>query len=131
MESDALPVDATQAVPVVTPKVTWTPTAPPEPTAPTSVPAAPVPAPVAPAAAPVPWPAAHAIGKAPTVIESKVVASTGVALAASIGVAILNGVAANSQLLGGLPPAVQALVLALVPPLLTFVAGYQVPSNRA
>lgn len=122
MEDDSLPVDATQAVPVVTPKVTWTP-----------APATPV---VAPAAAPAVAPSAppvvpsHAAAPIPTVIESKVLASTGVAFAASVAVAVLNGMAANSQLLGGLPPAVQALILALVPPLLTFVAGYQTSSNR-
>ena len=64
------------------------------------------------------------------VIEAKVASSTLVTLAASIGVAILNGVLADSTLLGGLPPVVQALVLGVIPPLVTFLAGYATPSNR-
>lgn len=63
-------------------------------------------------------------------IEAKVASSTLVTLAASIGIAVLNGVLGDSTLLGGLPPVVQALILVLIPPLVTFLAGYATPSNR-
>ncbi len=67
---------------------------------------------------------------APDLVEVKVVAATLVALLASIAVAVLNGVVADSTLLGGLPPIWQTLILLVVPPLLTFLGGYSTPSNR-
>ncbi|GEL17704.1 hypothetical protein [Pseudonocardia asaccharolytica] len=66
----------------------------------------------------------------PAVVEAKVWASTLVTLAASVGVALLNAVQDQPTLLGGLPPWLQTLLLALVPPLLAFVAGYAKRSNR-
>jgi hypothetical protein len=64
------------------------------------------------------------------VVERKVISSSLVTLAVSLLIALLNGVAADSTLLGALPPVVQAIILASVPPLVTFAAGYATPSNR-
>lgn len=66
------------------------------------------------------------------IVEHKVLSASAVTLAVSVGIALLNGIAADSTLLGwlGLPPVVQAVVLAGVPPLVTFLAGYATPSNR-
>jgi hypothetical protein len=58
-------------------------------------------------------------------VEAKVIASTAASAAAGIGVAVLNDVEADHQLLGGTPAWAQALVLVLVPPLAAFLAGYQ------
>lgn len=66
----------------------------------------------------------------PDVVEAKVWASTLVTLAASVGVALLNAVQDNPALLGGLPEWVQFVVLAAVPPVLAFLAGYVKASNR-
>lgn len=66
----------------------------------------------------------------PAVVEAKVVASSLVALVVSVVVAALNAVQADSALLGGLPPWAQALILAVAPPLATFLAGYAKTSNR-
>lgn len=63
-------------------------------------------------------------------IESKVKASTVATVLASVAVAVLNGVAADSTLLGPLPAPVQAVILLLIPPLATFLAGYTTRSNR-
>jgi hypothetical protein len=60
-------------------------------------------------------------------IETKVTAATALALLASIIVAILNAVVADNSLLGGMPPVLQALLLAAVPPLITFLGGYAAP----
>jgi len=62
-------------------------------------------------------------------IESKVQASSLWALGASVGIAVLNAVAANSSLLGGLPALAQFALLAAIPPVLTFLAGYVAPST--
>lgn len=62
-------------------------------------------------------------------IESKVQASSLWTLGASVGIAVLNAVATNSTLLGGLPSLVQFVILAAIPPLLTFLAGYVAPST--
>lgn len=58
-------------------------------------------------------------------IEAKVVAATATTAAAGIGVAVLNDVEADHSLLGGTPSWLQALILVVVPPLATFLAGYQ------
>jgi hypothetical protein len=58
-------------------------------------------------------------------IEAKVAASTAASAAAGIGVAILNDIEADHSLLGGTPAWLQALLLVVVPPLVTFLAGYQ------
>lgn len=64
------------------------------------------------------------------VVEVKVIASTAVALMASIFYAIVNAVQAQPDILNGLPPWLRFLLIAALPPLLAFLAGYQIPSNR-
>lgn len=63
-------------------------------------------------------------------VETKVVAASVVALVVSGVVAVLNGLVADSTLLGALPPAWQGIIITVVPPLLTFLGGYQTRSNR-
>ena len=60
-------------------------------------------------------------------VETKVVWSTVVALAVSIGIALLNAFQANSNLFGTLNPTLQALLVVVVPTLLVFLGGYQAP----
>ncbi len=63
-------------------------------------------------------------------IEVKVVVSALVTLLASVAFAVLNAVLADNSILGGLPGWVQFVILAAAPPVLAFLAGYRVPSNR-
>jgi hypothetical protein len=73
-----------------------------------------------------PWPATPVEDR----IESKVIASSVIALALSAVIAVLNGLVADSALLGVLPPFWQSVVITIVPPLLTFLVGFQTRSNR-
>lgn len=57
-------------------------------------------------------------------VEAKVKAASIVTLLASAAIALLNALVGDSQLLGGLPPWLQFLVVTVVPPLLTFLAGW-------
>lgn len=66
----------------------------------------------------------------PDVVERKVTVSALVALLASVAVAVLNGVQADSSLLAPLPPWAQTLALLVIPALVTFLAGWATPSNR-
>lgn len=63
-------------------------------------------------------------------IEVKVLAASAVGLVASLVVAWLNGVQDNPDLLGGLDPTWQFIILTAVPPLLTFAGGWVKASNR-
>lgn len=63
-------------------------------------------------------------------VESKVVAGSLVTLLAGVAVALLNAVQADSSVLAGLPPWAQFVVLAALPPVLAFAAGYARSSNR-
>ena len=58
-------------------------------------------------------------------IEAKVIAATAMSTGVGVGVAVLNDVEADHSLLGGMPAWAQALVLVVVPPVATFLAGYQ------
>lgn len=58
-------------------------------------------------------------------IEAKVIASTAAGAAAGIGIEVLNQIEADHSLMGSTPAWVQGLVLVLVPPLITFLAGYR------
>jgi hypothetical protein len=58
-------------------------------------------------------------------IEAKVAASTAASAAAGIGVAVLNDVEADHSLLGSTPAWLQALIIIVVPPVATFLSGYQ------
>lgn len=63
----------------------------------------------------------------PGPVETKVKATALVGLAIGVVLAALNGFIGDSALLGALPPAVQGIVLALAPPLVTFLTGYYAP----
>ena len=58
-------------------------------------------------------------------VETKVQAATVAAVVVGVVVAVLNATAANSELLGNLPPWLQAAVTIVVPPLVTFLSGWQ------
>lgn len=58
-------------------------------------------------------------------VETKVKASTGAALLAGLGIALLNWTIGDSQLLGSLPSWLQALAVLVGPPILTFLSGWQ------
>lgn len=60
-------------------------------------------------------------------VEAKLVVATTLATVLYVvGAAVQD----NTQLLDPLPPWLRALVLAVLPGLLAFAAGYRVPSNR-
>jgi hypothetical protein len=63
-------------------------------------------------------------------IEIKVVAATAATLLASVAFAVLDALAHHTEILGALPEWLRFVVLAAIPPVLTFLAGYAVPSNR-
>jgi hypothetical protein len=56
-------------------------------------------------------------------VSPKAAAGSVVGLGVGIAVAVLNEVQ-ESNLLGALPPALQAILLAAIPPLLVFLAAY-------
>lgn len=58
-------------------------------------------------------------------VETKVKWATYAATAVGGVIAVLNWVAADSDLLGSLPPWVQAAAVVVVPPLVTFLAGWK------
>jgi hypothetical protein len=58
-------------------------------------------------------------------VETKVKAATSATFLISLLAAVLNAVAANDQLLGPLPAWLQPFLIALVPPALTFLSGWQ------
>jgi hypothetical protein len=57
-------------------------------------------------------------------VEAKVIASTATTAAASIGVAVLNDVETDHALLGTTPAWLQALLIVVIPPVATFLAGW-------
>jgi hypothetical protein len=63
-------------------------------------------------------------------IEVKVVAATAGGLLASVAYAVLDALARDHSVLDGLPDWARFVILAAIPPLLTFLVGYAVPSNR-
>lgn len=62
------------------------------------------------------------VGASPKVIVTTIVSGL-----IGVLIAVLNAVSANSDLLGSLPPMVQGLILVLIPPVVTWLAGYQAP----
>ena len=64
-------------------------------------------------------------------VEIKVVAAAVVTLLASVAYAVLDAVGHSPQVLDGLPPLVRFAVIAAIPAVLSFLAGWVVPSNRA
>jgi hypothetical protein len=63
-------------------------------------------------------------------IEVKVIAATGATLLASVAFAVLDALAHHTEILDALPEWLRFVILAAIPPVLTFLAGYAVPSNR-
>jgi hypothetical protein len=59
------------------------------------------------------------------IVEAKVIASTAAAAACGAGVAVLNDIEADHTMLGSTPAWLQALVLVVAPPIVTYLAGYQ------
>jgi hypothetical protein len=57
-------------------------------------------------------------------IEAKVQASAWAAALVGLLVAVLNQVAGNNELLGGLPPLAQTVIAVGVPPLVVFLSGW-------
>ncbi|GGX40763.1 holin [Streptomyces noursei] len=60
-------------------------------------------------------------------IEAKVRSATAASFVVSLLIAVLNAVAGDSRLLAPLPSWLQAVVIALIPAALTFLAGWQAP----
>lgn len=60
--------------------------------------------------------------------EIKVSAASVGSLVASLGIALLNGVVADSSMLGSWPAWLQFVVLMCAPTLITFLLGYVTPS---
>jgi hypothetical protein len=65
-----------------------------------------------------------------TKIEVKVVAATAATLLASVAFAVLDALAHHTEIFDALPEWLRFVILAAIPPVLTFLAGYAVPSNR-
>lgn len=64
-----------------------------------------------------------------TIIENKVSTTSLMTLVGSVGVAVLNAVGAHSELLGSLPALAQFIILAAIPPTITFLTGYVTPAT--
>jgi hypothetical protein len=58
-------------------------------------------------------------------VETKVKAATSAAFLVGLAVALLNWAVGDSSLMGSLPAWAQALVTLVVPPLVTFLSGWQ------
>jgi hypothetical protein len=58
------------------------------------------------------------------VTELKVKAMTAVTALVSVGIAVLNDVQSDSSLLGGVPALAQGIILAVVPTVIVFLAGW-------
>jgi hypothetical protein len=58
-------------------------------------------------------------------VEAKVKAATGAAFFVGLGISFMNWAVGDSQLMGSLPPWAQALATLAVPPLVTFLSGWQ------
>lgn len=58
-------------------------------------------------------------------IETKVMAATAAALTVGVVIAVLNAIVADASLLGPLPTWLQSVILAVAPPVLTFLSGWQ------
>lgn len=63
-------------------------------------------------------------------VEIKVVAAAGGGLLASVACAVLDALARDHHVLDGLPDAWRFVIMAAIPPVSAFCAGYAVPSNR-
>ncbi len=67
-------------------------------------------------------------------IESKVIHSTMASAVVGVAVAVLNDLENNHALLGSVPAPAQSVILTLIPPLASFLAGWSArhtPRNTA
>lgn len=64
------------------------------------------------------------------VVELKVVGAAAAGLACSVAMAVLDAVQHSPHILDGLPEWSRFIILAAIPPVLIFLAGYAIPSNR-
>lgn len=60
-------------------------------------------------------------------IETKVTIATFASLVAGVLLAVLTAVQSDPTVIAGLPDTVQFLVIAALPPVLTFLGGYAAP----
>lgn len=63
-------------------------------------------------------------------VDIKVVAAAAAGLVASVAYAVLDALSRDHAILHDLPDWARFVILAAIPPLLSFLAGYAVPSNR-
>lgn len=64
-------------------------------------------------------------------VEVKVVAASIGALAVGVGLALANGLAGNSELLGGLPPWLQFVAITSLPPIAAWLGGFTKKSETS
>ncbi|WP_017602352.1 hypothetical protein [Nocardiopsis lucentensis] len=60
-------------------------------------------------------------------IETKVTVATFLSLAAGVALAVLTAVQSDPTVIGGLPEPAQFVIIAALPPVLTFLGGYAAP----
>lgn len=60
-------------------------------------------------------------------IESKVTVASLASLAAGVALAVLTAVQSDPAVISGLPESVQFVLIAALPPILTFLGGYAAP----
>jgi hypothetical protein len=58
-------------------------------------------------------------------VESKVKAATSAAFLVGFAIALLNWAVGDTQLMGAMPAWAQTLIALVVPPLVTFLSGWQ------
>ena len=63
-------------------------------------------------------------------IETKVTIATFASLVAGVLLAVLTAVQSDPTVIAGLPDTVQFLVIAALPPVLTFLGGYAAPHTQ-
>ena len=63
-------------------------------------------------------------------IETKVTIATFASLVAGVALAVLTAVQSDPTVISGLPDTVQFLVIAALPPILTFLGGYAAPHTK-
>lgn len=63
-------------------------------------------------------------------IESKVTVATIASLLAGVALAVLTAVQSDPTVISGLPDGVQFVLIAALPPVLTFLGGYAAPHTH-
>ncbi len=64
-------------------------------------------------------------------VEVKVIAASAGALVVGVGLALANGLAGNSELLGGLPPWLQFVIITALPPVSAWLGGFTKKSETS